>query len=42
MGFVASRLALRFGRDSVGKWLEGEGASLRRRFAAAPLQRAKT
>jgi predicted acylesterase/phospholipase RssA len=36
MGFMASRLALRFGRDSVTKWLEGEGAILRRRFAAAP------
>jgi len=39
MGFMASRLALRFGRDSVAKWLDGEGAILRRRFAAAPLQR---
>jgi hypothetical protein len=36
MGFMASRLALRFGRDSVTKWLEGEGAILRRRFATVP------
>jgi predicted acylesterase/phospholipase RssA len=41
MGFEASRQALRFGHDSVGKWLEGEGAILRKRFAAAP-PRAKT
>lgn len=42
MGFEASRLALRFGHDSVGQWLEREGSALRRRFGVAPPQRAKT
>jgi predicted acylesterase/phospholipase RssA len=41
MGFEASRQALRFGHDSVGKWLEGEGAILRKRFGAASPQRVK-
>jgi predicted acylesterase/phospholipase RssA len=42
MGFEASRQALRFGHDSVGKWLEGEGAILRKRFGAVPPQRVNT
>jgi hypothetical protein len=41
MGFEASRLALRFGHDSVGEWLEGAGLTLRRRFGTAPAQRAE-
>ena len=36
MGFEASRQALRFGHDSVEKWLVEEGAALRRRFGVAP------
>ena len=42
MGFEASRQALRFGHDSVGEWLAGGGAALRRRFGSVPRQRAKT
>jgi NTE family protein len=36
MGFEASRLALRYGRDSVREWLATEGAELRRAFGVAP------
>jgi predicted acylesterase/phospholipase RssA len=36
MGFEASRLALRFGRDSVREWLATEGGGLRRAFGIAP------
>ena len=35
MGFEASRLALRYGRESVGEWLAREGNGLRRAFGAA-------
>lgn len=35
MGFEASRLALRFGRESVGEWLAREGNGLRRAFGSA-------
>ena len=35
MGFEASRLALRFGRDSVSEWLAREGDAMRRAFGPA-------